>query len=325
MLENAMRANSISGSDSRVVAESAAERAAVGHKFFGAPRSHAAVTGLDGAKVVPALTVVESIAFSEEMIRQQLVRVLQSSFFVQSEKLSRFLQFVVENAVAGKQKQVKEYLIGCEVYGRKPPYDPGVDSIVRTEARRLRSKLKEYYESEGRNDAVCISLHPGSYSPIFQSKAALMAIQRPQKVHEPVVIAKPAAVAIFPFADLSESLLSSKYARGISEELGFMLLCAHGCRVITPAFATHLSAQPQATAAAMRSVGANVAFEGSVREEDHRIRVIARILDETGFHLWATRFDVDASAHTRFALEEQVVAALSAAYIALFGASEVCG
>ncbi len=45
---------------------------------------------------------------------------------------------------------LKEYVIGTEVYDRKPPYHPSQDSIVRTEARRLRAKLKEYYESEGK-------------------------------------------------------------------------------------------------------------------------------------------------------------------------------
>jgi hypothetical protein len=51
---------------------------------------------------------------------------------------------------------VKEYLIGTEVYERKPPYHPGEDSIVRSEARRLRRKLKEYYESDGKDDPVLI-------------------------------------------------------------------------------------------------------------------------------------------------------------------------
>jgi hypothetical protein len=42
---------------------------------------------------------------------------------------------------------LKEYLIGTEVYDRKAPYHPSTDSIVRSEARRLRNKLKQYHES----------------------------------------------------------------------------------------------------------------------------------------------------------------------------------
>ncbi len=79
-------------------------------------------------------------------IRQELDRMLRSRVFVQSARLSRFLQFVVEHALAGNESYLKEYVIGSEVYDRKPPYHPSQDSIVRTEARRLRSKIKDYYE-----------------------------------------------------------------------------------------------------------------------------------------------------------------------------------
>ena len=52
------------------------------------------------------------------------------------------------------------------VYGRKPPYHPSQDSIVRTEARRLRGKLKGYYDSEGKRDPILIYLRTGSYGII---------------------------------------------------------------------------------------------------------------------------------------------------------------
>jgi hypothetical protein len=72
--------------------------------------------------------------------------------FIQLDRLSRFLRFTVEAALAGEADLLKEYLIGAEVYDRKPAYHPNADSIVRREARRLRSKLKEYYESIGKDD-----------------------------------------------------------------------------------------------------------------------------------------------------------------------------
>src|ERR1700757_172522 len=89
---------------------------------------------------------------AEHAIRDELARILQSSIFVQSDRLGRFLRFTVETTLSGKAEILKEYLIGTEVYNRQPSYDPGDDSIVRSEARRLRRKLKEYYESFGRND-----------------------------------------------------------------------------------------------------------------------------------------------------------------------------
>jgi hypothetical protein len=70
--------------------------------------------------------------------------------------------------LAGEADTVKEYLIGTEVYERNSSYHPNEDSIVRSEARRLRSKLKEYYDSVGKYDPVLIYYRPGSYVPAFR-------------------------------------------------------------------------------------------------------------------------------------------------------------
>jgi hypothetical protein len=101
-------------------------------------------------------------------IREELARVLDSAIFAQSERLARFLRFTVETTLAGGAATLKEYLIGTEVYDRRPPYHPSVDSIVRSEARRLRNKLRQYYESAGKNDPVFIYYRTGSYVPAFR-------------------------------------------------------------------------------------------------------------------------------------------------------------
>jgi hypothetical protein len=105
---------------------------------------------------------------SEDSIREQLSRILQSSLFAQSDRLGRFLRFTVETTLAGEADMLKEYLIGTEVYQRNSSYHPCEDSIVRSEARRLRAKLKEYYDSVGKYDPVHIHYRPGSYVPAFR-------------------------------------------------------------------------------------------------------------------------------------------------------------
>jgi hypothetical protein len=105
---------------------------------------------------------------SEQAIREELSRVLESSVFAQSDRLGRFIRFTVETTLAGEAETLKEYLIGTEVYERNSSYHPSEDSIVRSEARRLRSKLKEYYDSVGKYDPVLIYYRPGSYVPAFR-------------------------------------------------------------------------------------------------------------------------------------------------------------
>src|SRR5580704_2216067 len=105
-------------------------------------------------------------------IRSQLERILRSRAFIQSHRIRRFLQFIVEESLLGQPHRLKEYLIGLEVFDRREAFDPRVDSIVRVEARRLRYKLEEYYRTEGREDGIRIVLRKGSYVPIFEYRSA---------------------------------------------------------------------------------------------------------------------------------------------------------
>ena len=98
-------------------------------------------------------------------IRSCLDRVLGSPQFVRSERMIRFLRFAVEELLAGRADLLKEYPIGVEVFDRGESFDPRVDPIVRVEARRLRAKLREYYESEGRLETLRIDLPKGGYIP----------------------------------------------------------------------------------------------------------------------------------------------------------------
>ena len=104
---------------------------------------------------------------SEESIREALRRLSSSPRFASSERLCRFLRFTVEETLAGKTDQLKETIVGAEVFGRKPDYDPRLDAVVRIEAVKLRARLKEYYDNEGRNDPVRIDLPKGGYVPVF--------------------------------------------------------------------------------------------------------------------------------------------------------------
>jgi Tol biopolymer transport system component len=105
-----------------------------------------------------------------EATRRQLERILASPGFLRNERMSRFLRFLTERHLDGQGNQLKESVIAVEVFGRKPDHDPLQDSIVRTEAGRLRGRLAEYYVGEGKDDAVIIELPKGGYTPAFRSR-----------------------------------------------------------------------------------------------------------------------------------------------------------
>ena len=75
---------------------------------------------------------------------------------------------MVERHLEGRDTEIKESVIGVEVFGRKPDYNPKLDPIVRTEARRLRVRLTEYYQGVGAGDPVVIELPKGGYVPLLR-------------------------------------------------------------------------------------------------------------------------------------------------------------
>jgi hypothetical protein len=80
----------------------------------------------------------------EELIREELGRIVASDLFCRSDRLCRFLRFSVEQALRGESDRVKEYVVAVEVFDRPASFDSRVDPVVRVEARRLRDRLKTW-------------------------------------------------------------------------------------------------------------------------------------------------------------------------------------
>jgi hypothetical protein len=98
---------------------------------------------------------------------EQLERVLQSQTLAGSSSLKLLLQYLVLKAIGDQGTHLKEYVIATEVFGRSEDFDARVDSVVRVQAKRLRTKLQEYYETEGKSDNVLIDVPKGHYSVFF--------------------------------------------------------------------------------------------------------------------------------------------------------------
>ena len=102
-----------------------------------------------------------------EKVRQQLSRILASRPFRRSKVLTTLLRFVVEEALAGRASRLKARSIAVRALGRPIEFDTRTDPIVSIQAGRLRRALGRYYEDEGRDDPVLISIPVGRYVPTF--------------------------------------------------------------------------------------------------------------------------------------------------------------
>src|SRR6476646_4590483 len=108
----------------------------------------------------------------QKAIREQLVRILRSGPFLQSRRPQRFLEYLVNETLAGRGEWLKGYNVGLEVFDRPETFDPMVDPIARIEAARVRDKLREYYVADGQNDPIRIDLPKGTYTPQIKFRQA---------------------------------------------------------------------------------------------------------------------------------------------------------
>ncbi|MBC8166988.1 MAG: tetratricopeptide repeat protein [Bryobacteraceae bacterium] len=257
-------------------------------------------------------------------VRQALDRIVASPRFCGSEKLCRFLRFIIETTLDGRADEIKEMLVAIEVYGRGTSYDPQSDSIVRVEASRLRSKLREYYQEEGKDEPVRISLPRGGYIPVFErgpilekeppaSPAAELAVPRRSRrrwIWALVAVVPVAAIgwfgtalirgkkqtidaiAVLPFVNLSSGEGDERFTDGMTEDITTEL--ARLPKLSVPGRTTMSQYKGKAVDIAQvgRLTNVDAVLEGSVRHEGNRFLVTAQLINVAdGYHLWADTYE----------------------------------
>ena len=123
------------------------------------------------------MAVTEVSPADRAAINAEVDRLTQSSVLHGSEALCRLLRYLAGQALAHPGVPVKEYQLATEVFGRPADFDPRMDSTVRVQTGRLRSKLAEYYPSAGADDPIVLEIPKGSYSLVFHYRAAAPAVK----------------------------------------------------------------------------------------------------------------------------------------------------
>ena len=140
-------------------------------------------------------------------ILSEVERLVSSHTLHGSESLCKLLRYLAKHAVEHPGVPVKEYQIATEVFGRQADFDPQLDSMVRVQAGRLRSKLAEYYSSEGTNDATIIEVPKGSYAVAIHERANVLAGNGHIEIHHNgTAVAKVAKGWVYAVIGLSLAL-----------------------------------------------------------------------------------------------------------------------
>lgn len=248
-----------------------------------------------------------------EAVRAQLEIVLRSASFAGSERHRRFLRFVVEETLGGRNNGIKESVVALAVFDRGDGFDPRTDSTVRVEARNLRSRLNEYYLHEGASDPWMIDLPKGTYVPVFRRRAepagngkssnwkawaAVAAALLATALVAWWILWRPggqASLAILPFAgDVKDDLhVSDGFVEDLTSELARLPKLHLAARGSAARFRGHT----EDARTIGEKLGVSRLLEGSVRLENTRLRVTVQLIDaRSGYYLWSHHYERDVAA-----------------------------
>ena len=251
-----------------------------------------------------------------QAVRNQLEQVLSSAGFARNARLSGFLRFLVERHLEGRDDELKESLIAIQVFDRRPDYDPKQDAIVRTEAVRLRARLRSYYAGEGSRAPVIIELPKGGYIPAFREgepAGEMNARQRSRlrtrlwRIVElaafVVAIAAvgwwrlhdgnaPVPIAVLPLVNLSQNPAEDYFADGLSGEIIRNLSIIDGMAVRSQTSSFTFKGKPRNLREIGKQLAADYVLEGSVLRSGQQLRInvqLVRVRDD--FALLSGRYD----------------------------------
>jgi len=102
--------------------------------------------------------------------KEEVEAVLASSRFSRSKLLSRLLRYLAEHYFSDSQEHLKEYTIAIEALDRPESFDSRDDSSVRVMMHRLRARINQFYEVEGKDHETRLILEDGRYTLQFSHR-----------------------------------------------------------------------------------------------------------------------------------------------------------
>ncbi len=245
--------------------------------------------------------------FTSGEVIKQLERILSAEVFINSNALSRFLRFVVEETLAGNATQLKEYTIGINVLSKTSRFSPKVDPIVRIHAGRLRRALYEYYATGGKNDPVVISIPKGSYVPVFSEW--ISSDNTEQNSNQPeIIVRKKPSVAVLPFKNNSIDAEAVFFADGLGDQISTELASYPDLSVISYYSCRSIADKVVDIKEAGLLLDAKYILTGTVQSDSNQLRVrVQLVLSETREQLWANSYERKNTVHDFFEIQDEIV------------------
>ena len=241
-------------------------------------------------------------------VYQSLDKICSGDEFSAKDKTSRLLRFLVDETLAGRGENLKQYTIGTSVFNRLKDFNSELDPVVRIQAGRLRRSLELYYAHEGKDDAVHIVIPKGTYVPLFLPQHSDVSLRNAEgdvsSKSEDII--RP-LIAVLPFQNLTGDPEQDYFVQGFTEEVSIELTHYEDFQVVACRSVSQVS-DPKDNHEIARKKGAHFAIEGSMRKDDKNVKISLKVLDlKTGRHIWGEQYRRDLVTDSLIMIQEQIV------------------
>ena len=162
---------------------------------------------------------------NSEQIELQLARILASPQFKFAHQMQRFLGYIIDKVLLGEEKELKQYSIAVDALGFADDFDSDSNPVVRIMGGRVRERLNKYYQEEGKDDPLIISIPKGSYVPLIKKRKTTPELK---SVDFRGSVSQGPKLGLFCFEDNLQSkdsnLLAVHIASTLAKELSHYLL-----------------------------------------------------------------------------------------------------
>jgi adenylate cyclase len=246
-------------------------------------------------------------------IRAELSRVLESPKFEASKRNRRFLTYIVEETLAGRADRIKAYSIGTDVFGRNENFDAQLDTIVRIEARRLRTSLDHFYLKDYTASSLQITVPKGGYVPDFKKISALdtaSAGDTQISLNLPIVRRRHTSVAVLLFDAEGDRSVFINFNRGFTDQIAIGLSNYPGLSTVC-LVADLWDAQATAGTHLRLDPGAELVLTGSTALFEGMLNVKALLVHaRTGRVIWGRTFERRLEPGTILTMRDEIANAI---------------
>jgi TolB-like protein len=254
-------------------------------------------------------TLMNRKIMPNDLIQNQLKKILSYPSFFHSAILRKFLTYIVNETLLGREGYIKEYTIAVEVMDKPATFCPKSDGLVRVHAARLRKFLKKYYEDPNINNDLIISIPIGRYIPVFEPLSSLNSKTKIRaSINRKSTASEKVRIAVMPFRTFEVEISKLAFSDSLGQKLSSELSKSADLSVISYYETQQLIYKNNSINELASNFNVQYIVTGNVQFERKQLRIYVQLITTLNrTQVWSEVYQVKNAAASYFEITDKIV------------------